>query len=55
MYEVSTITKTLLTTVSYDDAMACAEDAFKNHNYVEVEYIDTYSPYYAHSVKIFSR
>ncbi len=55
MYEVTTITKTLLITADKDEALAFAEIAFQTRNYVEVKKVTTVAPWYADSVKILYR
>lgn len=55
MYEVTTITKTLATKVDEATAMAIAKTASETFRYVEVKRIVTASPWYAVSVKVFSR
>lgn len=56
MYEVTTATKTIATDISnVAEAMRIAVEAFKTHNYVEVKKVISTSPYYAKSVRIFSK
>ena len=55
MYEVNTATKTLLITADKDEALAFAEVAAMSHVYIEVMHVTTVSPWYAESVKIFTR
>ena len=55
MYEVNTAIKTLLTTADKDKALAFAEVAAMSHVYIEVMHEITVSPWYAESVKDFTR
>ena len=55
MYEVNTAIKTLLTTADKDKALAFAEVAAMSHVYIEVMHVITVSPWYAESVKVFTR
>jgi len=55
MYEVTTVTKTLYTTNDEKDAMFKAYAATRIYHYVEVKKVITTSPYYAKSVRIFSK
>ena len=56
MYEVTTATKTIATTIANEsEAMIIASEAFKTYKYVEVKKIVATSPWYAHSVKILIR
>lgn len=56
MYEVTTATKTIATTIATEfEAMIIATETFKTYKYVEVKKIVTTSPWCAHSVKILTR
>ena len=55
MYEVCTATKTMFTTDDKDTAIWWAKILFNDRNYVEVKEIISTSPWYAKSVKIFSK
>lgn len=55
MYEITTAIKTIATVDTEEKAMSIATEAFKRHNYVEVKKVITTSPWYAISVKIFTR
>jgi hypothetical protein len=55
MYEINTINKAFTVYGSEEQAMAFAEELFKNHNYVEVKEVVTTFPWYAKAVRIFIR
>ena len=56
MYEVTTITKTILITNDLEEAERRAISAFEKDNYVEIKEIISISPYYyAKSVNIYRR
>jgi len=55
MYEVATATKTIYTTNDEKDAMFKAYAATRFYHYVEVKKVITTAPWYAKSVKIFTR
>ena len=47
MYEVTTVTKTLLITNDEQEAIRRAEVAFQTYRYVEIKKVVTTSPWYA--------
>ena len=55
MYEVTTATKSMLTTTDKETAIWWAKILFNTYRYVEVKEIISTSPYYAKSVRIFSK
>ena len=55
MYEVTTATKTIYTTDDEQDAMFKAYAATRIYRYVEVKKVITTSPWYAKSIRIFSK
>ena len=55
MYEVTTATKTLLTTTDKLSALVTAQALSSKYSYVEVKEIVTTSPWYARSIRIFSK
>lgn len=55
MYEVNTVTKTLLTIADKAEALAFAEESAKTYRYVEVMHVTAVAPWRAESIKIFAR
>lgn len=55
MYEVTTATKTLWTTTDRLSALAVGQALASKYSYVEVKKIISTAPYYAESVRIFSK
>ena len=55
MYEVCTATKTLWTTADKLTALVVGQALASKYSYVEVKEIISTSPYYAKSVRIFSK
>ena len=55
MYEVTTTTKTIWTTSDRLSALVVAQAASEIYNYVEVKKVVSTSPWYAESVRIFSK
>ena len=55
MYEVTTITKTLWTTTDRLSALTVGQALSSKYSYVEVKEIVSIAPYYAKSIRIFSK